>query len=129
MIYIESQSVESRKISLNEIADAIDSPVAFTAKILQKLKRNGLLTSTIGAKGGFKVVNKRIITLKDIVVAIDGDGFFNNCILGLKVCSSSNPCPAHGAYKIIKETLIAELLNIPINKFSKDIINKSLTLK
>ena len=53
MIYIESNGVDNSKIKLNEIAEAIDSPVAFTAKILQQLKRNGLLISTIGAKGGF----------------------------------------------------------------------------
>lgn len=38
MIYIESNGVDNSKIKLNEIAEAIDSPVAFTAKILQQLK-------------------------------------------------------------------------------------------
>ena len=55
MIFIELKSSASRKISLNEIAEAIDSPVAFTAKILQKLRKSGLIISTIGARGGFQI--------------------------------------------------------------------------
>ncbi|MBK8636145.1 MAG: Rrf2 family transcriptional regulator [Saprospiraceae bacterium] len=41
MIFIELKSSASRKISLNEIAEAIDSPVAFTAKIYRNLEKAG----------------------------------------------------------------------------------------
>lgn len=129
MIYIESNGVDNSKIKLNEIAEAIDSPVAFTAKILQQLKRNGLLISTIGAKGGFQIEKNKPITIKEIVYAIDGDGFFNKCVLGLKVCSSDNPCPAHRAYIKIKEAMIKDLLDLELDEFTKNIINKSINLK
>lgn len=129
MIYIESHGVDSKKISLNEISEAINSPLAFTAKILQQLKRSGLLISTIGAKGGFQIERNKPITIKEIVIAIDGDGFFSKCVLGLKVCSSTNPCPAHEAYKNIKENLIKDLLDLELNEFTKNIKNKSISLK
>ncbi len=129
MIYIQSNHDDSRKICLNEIAEAINSPMAFTAKILQQLKRSGLLVSTIGAKGGFQIKNNKPITIKEIVLAIDGDGFFSKCVLGLKVCSSANPCPAHEAYKLIKENMIKDLLDLELDEFTKNIKNKTIALK
>ncbi len=129
MIYLDSCADESRKISLTEISASIDSPSAYTAKILQQLKRNGLLTSTIGAKGGFQVPNNKAITIRDIIIAIDGDTFFNRCVLGLKVCSSENPCPAHSAYTAVKESLNKRLFNLKISEFSKKLKNKTITLK
>ena len=129
MIYINANGEGSRKIKLMEIADAIDSPVAFTAKILQQLKKSNLLISTIGSEGGFQIQKNNPITLKEVVMAIDGDGFFNQCVLGLKVCSSTNPCPAHDAYKNIKENLIKDLLDLELDDFTKNIKNKSISLK
>jgi Rrf2 family iron-sulfur cluster assembly transcriptional regulator len=81
MIYIESDGDKDKKISLNEIAAAIDSPVAFTAKILQQLKKSGLLISTIGAKGGFQTRRDRQVNIKEIITAIDGEHLFTECIL------------------------------------------------
>lgn len=129
MIYIVSHGADSRKIGLSEIAEAIDSPVAFTAKILQQLKKRGLLTSAVGPKGGFQTQKNRPITIKEIVLAIDGDGFFSKCVLGLKVCSSLNPCPAHEAYLVIKENTIKGLMEIEIEDFTNRINNKSIALK
>ena len=50
-VYIAHQSMEGRRVSLKEIAEKIDSPVAFTAKILQQLSRNGIVESIKGAGG------------------------------------------------------------------------------
>jgi Rrf2 family iron-sulfur cluster assembly transcriptional regulator len=129
MIYIEANGVACQRISLQEIAEGIDSPVAYTAKILQQLKKSGLIISTIGPKGGFQIDKRKNITVKNIVMAIDGNGFFNKCVLGLKVCSSTNPCPAHKVYTRIKDSLIKDLLDLDLADFSKKIKNKSIALK
>jgi Rrf2 family protein len=129
MIYIESYSNKGKRISLNEIAAAIDSPVAFTAKILQQLKKSGLLISTIGAKGGFQTYRDKQVNIKEIIVAIDGDSFFSACILGLKTCSSANPCPMHEKYIKIKEALIQLIEESSLTDFSERINNKSVLLK
>ena len=54
-IFIASKCCENRKVGLKEIADAIDSPTAFTAKILQKLSKNKIINSTKGVNGGFEI--------------------------------------------------------------------------
>lgn len=129
MIFIAANCSESKKINLNEIAFAIDSPGAFTAKILQQLKRSGLLNSSIGAKGGFQIEKNKTITIGNIVNAIDGDSYLTSCVLGLKTCSPATPCPAHSTYTRIREILIKDLLNLNINEFSDLIKKQSISLK
>ncbi len=119
MVFIQYKSQQDERVNLNEIAEAIASPVAFTAKILQQLRKNDLLESMMGVKGGFRILENKQISLKEIIVAIDGNGIFSNCVLGLKACSSTNPCPVHNKYakirgemeRIMQETFLADLAN------------------
>jgi Rrf2 family iron-sulfur cluster assembly transcriptional regulator len=103
-VVVALNSLDGKRVSLKEIANTIDSPEPFTAKILQKLVKNRLIYSVQGAQGGFEMVtvNLKKIMLEDIVKAIDGDAEFSMCVLGLKECSEVNPCPAHKKYKHIK---------------------------
>ncbi|MEI6577422.1 MAG: Rrf2 family transcriptional regulator [Bacteroidota bacterium] len=129
MLFIQSNNGSGRKINLQEIADGIDSPLAFTAKILQKLRKNGLLQSTIGAKGGFVVREGEKIYLIDIVKAIDGEGIFTNCVLGLPKCSCENPCPVHEKYIQVKEDLIKTVLESSLDDLLDQINVKKIVLK
>ncbi len=105
--YIASQSLEGRRVSLKEIAEEIDSPVAFTAKILQQLSRNKIVASSKGAYGGFEIEKSNIerIKLGQIVHAIDGDKVYVGCGLGLKKCNANKPCPVHDRFVAIRDDL------------------------
>ena len=119
MVFIQYKSQQNETTNLSEIAEAIDSPAAFTAKILQQLRKSDLLESIMGVKGGFRILENKQISLKEIIVAIDGNGIFSNCVLGLKACSSTNPCPVHNKYakirgemeRIMQKTFLADLAN------------------
>ncbi|MCU0400228.1 MAG: Rrf2 family transcriptional regulator [Algoriphagus sp.] len=101
VIYIWTQSLEDRKVGAKEIGSKIDTPEAFTAKILQTLVKSKLIGSVKGPNGGFFVDESHSkITLKDIIMAIDGDNLFNGCSLGLPKCSEKNPCPLH--FEVVK---------------------------
>ena len=54
-IFIAQQSAlyKDKKVGLKAVADAINSPEPFTAKILQLLSKNGVVDSTRGPYGGF----------------------------------------------------------------------------
>ncbi|MEQ9438677.1 MAG: Rrf2 family transcriptional regulator [Cyclobacteriaceae bacterium] len=54
-IYVARQSLEDKRASQKDISREIDSPVAFTAKILQQLVRNNILSSVMGPTGGFHI--------------------------------------------------------------------------
>lgn len=103
-IFVAINSKDKKRVSLKEIAHAIDSPEYFTAKILQKLAKGKIIYSVQGAQGGFEMEASKIesINLEDIVLVIDGEVAFTMCVLGLKKCSEDNPCPVHHQYKHIK---------------------------
>jgi Rrf2 family protein len=105
--YIALQSLEEKRVSLKEIAKEIDSPVAFTAKILQQLAKNNIVDSVKGATGGFEIDKRNIekIKLSEIVYAIDGDKVYMGCGLGLKKCNANKPCPVHDKFVQIREDL------------------------
>ena len=106
-IFIAKHSLEEKKIGFVDIAKEIDSPQAFTAKILQILVKAGIIDSVKGVNGGFYIQKKRIAStfLVEIVNAIDGDTVFNGCGLGLSQCSEDYPCPVHDKFKCIREEL------------------------
>jgi len=106
-IYIAEQSLKNKRVSLKDIAEEIDSPVAFTAKILQQLARNNIISSVMGPTGGFQIERKRIdkLRLNHIVDSIDGDAVYKGCGLGLKKCSEKQPCPVHDKFKVIRDEL------------------------
>ncbi|MDC6390468.1 Rrf2 family transcriptional regulator [Maribacter sp. PR1] len=106
-MYIALQSLEGKRVSLKEIAEEIDSPVAFTAKILQQLSRNKIVDSVKGSAGGFQIEKEQIkkIKLSEIVYAIDGDNVYVGCGLGLKKCNANKPCPVHDKFVAIRDNL------------------------
>ncbi|MHA7059036.1 Rrf2 family transcriptional regulator [Aquimarina sp. M1] len=71
-IYIAQQSLQSKRTNLKAIAKAVDSPEAFTAKILQKLVKDKILDSVRGTKREFLIEKTKIdqIKLGDIVYII-----------------------------------------------------------
>jgi len=111
--YIAMQSLEGRRVSLKEIAEKIDSPVAFTAKVLQLLSKNKIVDSAKGAHGGFEITRRQIdeIMLSQIVNAIDGDTIYAGCGLGLKECNANKPCPVHDKFVEIRNDLKQMLEN------------------
>lgn len=101
VIYVWTKSLEDRKVGAKEIGAEIDAPEAFTAKILQALVRAKIIGSNKGPNGGFFADESHSkITLKDIVIAVDGDSLFAGCSLGLPKCSEKNPCPLH--FEVVK---------------------------
>ncbi|MEZ5022538.1 MAG: Rrf2 family transcriptional regulator [Chitinophagales bacterium] len=115
-LHIAVESQQERRVSLKDIALAIDSPEAFTGKILQQLVHNNIIHSLKGPTGGFQVeqLDLEQTTLSKIVEAIDGNSIMVGCGLGLKQCNEKEPCPLHDQFKIIREQLKYMLENTTI---------------
>ena len=107
VIFIAKESSQGRKTGIKEIARQINSPEAFTGKILQTLVKNRIITSSKGPSGGFFIPEESLSTIKlvEIISAIDGDAVFKNCALGLNECSEASPCPLHLEFNRIREEL------------------------
>jgi len=106
-LHIARATKDGSRVGLKEIAKAIDSPVAFTAKILQMLAKNDIIDSMKGPNGGFEMSDEKRARVKmiQIVTAIDGNKIFDGCALGLKLCNEKKPCPLHNSFKPIRNSL------------------------
>lgn len=122
-IYIGQQSVLNRKVSLKEVSTEIDSPLAYTSKILQQLTKKKMINSDKGPTGGFSMDSLALSSLRlsDIVLAIDGDLIYKGCGLGLKKCNELKPCPVHFEFKAIREELKKMLENTTIKELAEGI--------
>lgn len=122
VIYLAMNEEEGKKIGIKQISKDLDIPAPFLGKILQTLAKHKLLSSTKGPHGGFSLGrNPNDITLLDIVEIIDGNEFFNQCLIGLEICHYSpyheKDCPFHPKsgpirstlYKLFKEQTVGEL--------------------
>ncbi len=130
-IFIATNCCKERKVGLKEISKEIDSPIAFTAKILQVLVKNNIVKSSKGVGGGFMIFEEdlKLIKLVDIVIAIDGDSVFLRCGLGLSNCSEDHPCPVHEKFKFVKKDLIYMLENTTLEELSLGIKKGQTFLK
>ncbi|CVK17055.1 transcriptional regulator, BadM/Rrf2 family [Apibacter mensalis] len=130
-IFIGSQSFKGNKPGLKDISGEINSPEAFTAKILQLLVKHRIINSHKGPTGGFSIHTDTFskIKLYDIVLAIDGDSIFKGCALGLPECSENHPCPAHYKFRAIRNQFQDTLRSISIEDMIKDVISGLTFLK
>ncbi|GAA3601217.1 Rrf2 family transcriptional regulator [Flavivirga amylovorans] len=130
-IFIALNSYRNVRVSLKAIAKEINSPEAFTAKILQDLVRHHVISSTKGAYGGFEIEKELIssVKLSHIVNAIDGDSIYSGCGLGLHTCDESHPCPVHHKFKSIREELKSMLENTNLEELALNIKSGASFLK
>lgn len=121
-IYIAKQS-PNKRVNLNDIAQAIDSPTSFTAKILQKLVHHRIIESQTGPHGGFLISPEKFETIKlsQIVKAIDGDSLFVGCALGLPQCNELEPCPMHEPFKEVRNAFTQMLDETRIRELSDNV--------
>ena len=117
VLYIATQK-DRQYISIREISKKLNISFHFLTKILQILTQHKILVSVTGPKGGVALAHSTSETnLLEIINAIDGLGFFENCLLGLEECDNAHPCPIHQEWgdlreriqSFLKDTSLAEM--------------------
>lgn len=122
LIFIAQKSKDGNRIGIKEIANGIDSPEYFIAKILQDLSRKGFVQSAKGPNGGFYMNEKNLKqSIADIVREVDGDKLFSGCGFGLKECSETHPCPIHFDFLYVRNSIVEILERSKIERFVEDL--------
>lgn len=125
LIYLANYSREEKKIGIKKISEDLNIPSPFLGKIMQSLARDGILKSTKGPNGGFILgKNPEEISLYDIVVHVDGEKYFNNCIIRLEPCScfteGETTCPVHRRFSSMRTELIGFFKETNLNDIIED---------
>ena len=130
-IHIGKASAKNELVKLKEVASAIGSPEAFTAKILQQLARSGMISSIKGHTGGYFIAKENLdkLMIADVVIAIDGPDLLKGCALGLENCNDEKPCPVHDQYKAVRNGLVSMLNTTSIIDLVKGLKSAHVVLK
>ena len=87
-------------LRVDDIAEALDVPRNYLSKILHVLAREGVLTSTRGPHGGFRLGRPPSqLRLAAVIGSFDEITTASDCLLGRARCSDANPCAAHARWK------------------------------
>ena len=121
ILYVSKLHDENRRIQIDEIANNLSVPKHFLGKIMQQIVKEGLLRSTKGPYGGFSLTNDTLTTpLIRLVEITDGVEQFKICVLKLKYCDGSNPCPLHYEMEKLREKLLSVFSQTTIGDLLKD---------
>jgi Rrf2 family iron-sulfur cluster assembly transcriptional regulator len=119
------QSIEFFRIQT--ISDELNLPYHFLAKSLQKLVHANILVSSRGAAGGVKLSRDTSdIALLSIIKAVDGEIFFDSCVLGMGDCESETPCSLHAQWHIWR-TEIHDMYEVTkLSEISEDFFRRKV---
>lgn len=100
-------------------------PLHFLAKILQDLARHGLLKSSKGPRGGFRLSHPpEEISMLRIVEAVDGAGRYDRCIGGRPECNGRAACGMHDSWMELRSRIIEYLGGTSIADLAKALSEK-----
>jgi Rrf2 family protein len=105
ILYMSKKGKE-KLVSRKEVADACEIPHHFLAKIAQELAKAGIIEIRQGARGGFILVkNPSEITLLQVIEAIIGEIYLNDCISRPESCKASPVCEVHKVWEKARQQL------------------------
>jgi len=101
---------ENEVTMVDEISREMNVPKSFLAKILQRLSKADIVKSYVGVKGGFHLARKsELISLYDVIVAIEGPIAMNRCTIDKKSCDFSGTCRIHPIWVSVRYDIEAVL--------------------
>lgn len=129
MVFLASKTPDEYR-SVRNVSDELEISFHFLTKIFQQLTRAGLLRSYRGPNGGVKLSRSASsISLKDILIAIEGPELFTECVLGLPGCGEDRPCPMHQSWAKVRDDLEEMLSNRKLDLIGSEVIQDNLRLK
>jgi Rrf2 family protein len=103
VLYLAAHASREGYTPIQRISTALDISHSFLTKVLQRLKSSGIVSSRRGPNGGVALAqDPKALSLKDVIVALDEEAIFTECVLGLQGCGTTMPCPLHDSWSCIR---------------------------
>ena len=104
-----------------EIAEQYDIPIELMAKVLQRLVRAGLLSSTQGTRGGYTLSRpSAAISVADVIQAIDGPFTVTACSSEKNDCEQYSKCSIRDPLWQIRERIAETLGTVSIAEMAAE---------
>ena len=105
-----SQSPQNVRFQAKTICEKAGIPESFTRKVFQALVQADFLEAARGPGGGYALTkDPNVISLLEVIQAVDGEETFEGCIMGLEECNAEKPCPLHAVWTNAKGGLMNQL--------------------
>lgn len=120
VLYVAAESGNQGKIPLEKIAEGLNVPRHFLGKVMKRLVKEGILSSQKGPNGGFYLSENTLKTPLIQFIHLTGeDEYFKSCVLRLRKCDATKPCPLHSRAEqlrdqwedVFSKTLVSDLLD------------------
>ena len=109
MIYL-SRLEENEKTATSLVAKDQEIPPSFLAKIISQLSIAGLIHTSRGARGGVSLAKPADeISVLDVIEAIDGPIFLNECTGNSTSCPFLDSCPLRDVWREARTDLVDKL--------------------
>lgn len=116
VLYLSNRT-ENTIVGRKEIAVAMDIPDQYLGKIAQQLSRAGILEILQGARGGFRLLKSPTdVSLLDVIEAVMGEIFLNDCVLRPGSCVRSEVCAVHTVWEKARRQLRETLGKAPFSQ-------------
>ncbi len=107
---------------VKNITKELNLPYHFLSKNMQIVSKAGLVDAKRGIDGGVKLAkDPSEIKVIDIIRAVDGDKYFDRCILGIGDCDCERICSLHEEWIKRKNELIEIFSAMSLEDISRDI--------
>lgn len=118
IVHLMLQPKESL-VGVQELAEMQHLSPTYLSKILTKLAKAGLIESTPGSKGGYKISRtKQEISFLDVIHVIEGDTSLFDCSIHHEGCLIEN------TMRQAEENMKDELKSVLLNDIAKEAMSK-----
>jgi len=112
---------QGKVVSRQDIAVQGDIPSQFLAKIAQQLSRAGIIEILQGARGGYRLLRPpEEVTLLQVIEAIIGKIFLNDCVMRPESCHASPTCSVNRVWVRASEQLRRTLGEVNFADLGRD---------
>jgi len=108
-------------VSRHEVSAYGHIPSHFLAKIAQQLSRAGIIEILQGARGGYRLaVSPEKLSLLDVIEAIIGEIFLNDCVIRPESCHASSSCAVNNVWMQARNQLRQTLAQVTFSKLLEE---------
>jgi Rrf2 family iron-sulfur cluster assembly transcriptional regulator len=120
-VLLLARAQNERPLPAAAIARQLKIPSGYLAKTLHRLRQEGVLTSSRGARGGYRLAERpEDLPLARILAPFQEFGHGGRCLHG-GVCDPTRPCTAHDRWTevttstrgMLEQTTVEDLLTAP----------------